>query len=56
MEIDPATNEKRWELQFVDPEAMAYRADPADGCALFADASACDRTAARLEALAPVFD
>lgn len=56
LEIDPATGEKRWELRYDDVETMAYRADWADPCALFANGRYCPAVAERAAELASVFE
>jgi hypothetical protein len=56
LEIDPVAHEKVWELQYDNVRAMAYRADHAEGCALFSNTSQCPALADRLAALAPIFD
>ncbi len=55
LEIDPLTGDKVWELQYAAAQAMAYRADYADGCALFANTRECPDLAARLLELQPIF-
>ncbi|MEZ4235819.1 MAG: aryl-sulfate sulfotransferase [Myxococcota bacterium] len=54
LEVDPATGDKVWELQYDALHTMAYRSDAADPCALFANARYCDAVADRLAVLAPV--
>ncbi|MEQ1564235.1 MAG: aryl-sulfate sulfotransferase [Myxococcota bacterium] len=54
IELDPVTGVKDWELQFDDKDIMAYRADYADPCTLFANARYCADTATRLAELATV--
>lgn len=53
-EIDPATGTKLWEMQYPDSAQMAYRADWADPCALFANAKYCPAVAERVAELAPI--
>ena len=55
LEIDPLTGDKVWELQYAAVQAMAYRADHADGCALFSMTRECPDLAARLVELEPIF-
>jgi hypothetical protein len=55
LEIDPLTGDKVWELQYAAVQAMAYRSDWADGCALFAITRECPELAARLLELEPIF-
>jgi hypothetical protein len=52
VEIDPTTGTKLWEARYDAVEEMAYRADWADACALFANARYCPDVATRLTALA----
>jgi len=54
LEVDPVSGDKVWELQYTDVSTMAYRADSADACSLFANALYCDEVGARLEVLEPV--
>ena len=55
-EIDPASGTKLWEARQTDQDAMAYRADWADPCALFHNAKYCDPLADRLVELAPILE
>ncbi len=51
VEIDPRRNQKLWEARYARHEDMAYRADWADPCRLFANARYCDAVADRRAAL-----
>jgi hypothetical protein len=55
-EVDPIAGDKVWELQYSDVSMMAYRADWADACALFANAKYCAAVGDRLGALDGVLD
>lgn len=54
LEVDPVSGEKVWELKYTDIGVMAYRADWADPCALFANAKYCPAVGERLSTLATV--
>ena len=54
LEVDPIDGEKVWEMQYTAQTHMAYRAEPADACALFANAKYCSDVADRLDALSDV--
>ncbi len=54
IEIDPATGEKLWEVQYGTKNDLAYRAEAIAPCDLFANAKYCAATRARLETLEPV--
>lgn len=51
VELDPATGTKLWQASYDERQAMAYRADWADPCELFANAAVCPTVAQRLKAL-----
>lgn len=54
-EVDPVAGEKLWELRYPDSGMMAYRADWADACELFANARYCPSVADRVAELEPLF-
>jgi len=56
LEFDPESGEKLWELRYAAVDEMAYRADWADPCELFANGKYCPEVAARAAALAPLFE
>jgi hypothetical protein len=55
LEVDPVSGDKVWELQYTEIDRMAYRADSADACSLFANARYCDEVGERLDVLAALF-
>jgi len=42
LEVDPATNEVGWRLDYLDRTDSSYRAERIDGCDLFANQAYCD--------------
>ncbi|MBA2321287.1 MAG: aryl-sulfate sulfotransferase [Deltaproteobacteria bacterium] len=54
-EIDPFAGDRVWQLQYANSGDMAYRADFADACSLFANAKYCPAVGDRLTTLAPAF-
>jgi hypothetical protein len=52
VEVDPVSGDKVWDARFARSEQMSYRGDPADACALFANAKYCPALRDRLGALA----
>lgn len=55
VEIDPVAGAKLWEMKYTVKGEMAYRADFADACTLFANAAYCPEVATRLAELALAF-
>lgn len=51
VEVDPATQEVKWRLDFLDDDDSTYRAQRIDGCGMFANSRYCPAIADRLKEL-----
>jgi Arylsulfotransferase (ASST) len=56
VEVNPATGEKVWEIQYDDPNDMAFRSLAIHSCDIFANAKYCAQTRERLGQLASALD